>query len=159
MKRLFSSLLAAVLLILLSACGTTVPDAGSGFLSSSTTNGSAVFKIQEDSNVPSTSDFNFETKTVMLNSGYEMPVYGIGTYSLLDDVCVESVSEALRQGVRLVDTAYIYHNEESVGKAVRESGIPRDDIFVITKLYPSQFADPEAAIFGMVKLPGLSARF
>ncbi len=146
MKRLFSGWLAAALLILLSACGTPGPHAGSGFLSSSTTNESAVFKIQEDSNVSSTTNFNFETKTVMLNSGYEMPIYGIGTYSLLDDVCVESVSEALRQGVRLVDTAYMYHNEESVGKAVRESGIPREEIFVITKLYPSQFADPEAAI-------------
>ena len=81
-------------------------------------------------------EFNFETKTVMLNSGYEMPINGIGTYSLQDETCVDAVSEALRRGVRLIDTAYMYHNEESVGQAVRESGIPREEIFVITKLYP-----------------------
>lgn len=90
--------------------------------------------------------FDFETKTVTLNSGYKMPINGIGTYSLLDEVCVESVSAALRSGVRLIDTAYMYHNEESVGEAVRNSGIPREEVFVTTKLYPSQFADPEAAI-------------
>lgn len=90
--------------------------------------------------------FNFETKTVTLNSGYEMPIYGIGTYSLLDEECVSSVSAALENGVRLIDTAYMYHNEESVGEAVRNSGIPREDIFIITKLYPNQFADAEAAI-------------
>ena len=92
------------------------------------------------------SSFNFDTRTVKLNSGYEMPIYGIGTYSLLDEECVNSVSEALARGVRLIDTAYMYHNEESVGEAVRNSGIPREEIFVTTKLYPNQFANPEAAI-------------
>lgn len=90
--------------------------------------------------------FDFENKTVTLNSGYEMPINGIGTYSLLDEECVNSVSEALSRGVRLIDTAYMYHNEASVGEAVRNSGIPREEIFVTTKLYPSQFSDPEAAI-------------
>lgn len=90
--------------------------------------------------------FNFETKTVLLNSGYEMPIYGIGTYSLTGDTCVESVTAALNNGVRLIDTAYMYHNEESVGEAVRNSGMPREEIFVITKLYPNQYSNPEAAI-------------
>lgn len=90
--------------------------------------------------------FNFDTKTVLLNSGYEMPINGIGTYSLLDEVCVDSVSAALESGVRLIDTAYMYHNEESVGKAIRNSNVPREEIFVITKLYPSQFNAAEAAI-------------
>ncbi len=90
--------------------------------------------------------FHFETKTVRLNSGYEMPIYGIGTYSLTGEVCVDSVTAALDSGVRLIDTAYMYHNEESVGEAVRNSGIPREEIFVITKMYPNQFSDPEAAI-------------
>lgn len=90
--------------------------------------------------------FDFENKTVMLNSGYEMPIYGLGTYSLLDEVCVDSVTAALERGVRLIDTAYMYHNEECVGEAIRNSGIPREEIFVITKLYPSQFDEPEAAI-------------
>lgn len=90
--------------------------------------------------------FNFETRTVTLNSGYEMPIYGIGTYSLLNEECANSVQTALENGVRLIDTAYMYHNEESVGEAVRNSGIPREEIFVITKLYPNQFANAEAAI-------------
>lgn len=50
-------------------------------------------------------------KTVMLNSGYEMPVYGLGTYSLTGETCVDSVTAALNSGVRLIDTAYMYHND------------------------------------------------
>lgn len=90
--------------------------------------------------------FDLEAGTVTLNSGYEMPVNGIGTYSLLDEVCVQAVSEALSRGVRLIDTAYMYHNEESVGEAIRRSGVPREEIFLTTKLYPSQYADAGAAI-------------
>ena len=75
-----------------------------------------------------------------------MPLNGIGTYSLEDDTCVNSVSEALKRGVRLIDTAYMYHNEKEVGEAVRNSGVPREEIFVITKLYPNQFSEPEKAI-------------
>lgn len=90
--------------------------------------------------------FDFDTKTVKLSSGYEMPVNGLGTYSLTDKECVNSVTEALNRGVRLVDTAYMYHNEAQVGEAVRNSDVPREEIFVITKLYPSQFANAEAAI-------------
>lgn len=95
--------------------------------------------------------FDFESKTVLLNSGYSMPINGLGTYSLLDDTCVESVKTALKDGVRLIDTAYMYKNEAEVGQAIRESmeelGIEREDIFVITKLYPGeQYENPEKAI-------------
>ena len=91
--------------------------------------------------------FDFESKRVLLNSGYTMPINGLGTYSLTGDECVDSVKAALESGVRLIDTAYMYHNEAEVGRAIRESGIPREEIFVITKLYPgSQYADPERAI-------------
>lgn len=95
--------------------------------------------------------FDFENKMVLLNSVYYMPINGIGTYSLLDDTCVTSVKEALKDGVRLIDTAYMYHNEKEVGQAVREAmdeyGIAREDIFIITKLYPGeQFNNPEEAI-------------
>lgn len=95
---------------------------------------------------PAVGEFNFETRTVLLNSGYEMPINGLGTYSLHGEVCVSSVTAALNSGVRLFDTAHAYGNEEEVGEAIRNSGIPREEIFVITKLYPDQFADPEAAI-------------
>ena len=90
--------------------------------------------------------FNFNTKTAKLNSGYEIPLNGIGTYSLLNDECYNSVLFALQNGVRLIDTAYIYRNEEEVGKAVKDSKIDRKDIFIITKLYPNQYSDAENAI-------------
>ena len=99
--------------------------------------------------------FNLETGTVMLNSGYPMPLNGLGTYSLTGETCFSSVSAALERGVRLIDTAYMYHNEAEVGRAVRESGIPREEIFVITKLYPSQFSDAEAAIDQALETMGL----
>ena len=95
-------------------------------------------------------EFNFETKTVRLNSGYEMPILGLGTYALEHDTCVNSVKTLLKNGGRLIDTAYMYGNEDAVGQGVREAmeeyGIPREEIFVITKIYPSQFHDPRGAI-------------
>ena len=94
--------------------------------------------------------FDFKDRSVMLNSGYEMPIMGLGTYSLDHDTCVNSVKALLQNGGRLIDTAYMYGNEEAVGEGVRQAmeeyGIPREEIFVITKIYPSQFGDPEAAI-------------
>ncbi len=91
--------------------------------------------------------FDLAAGQVTLNSGYVMPINGLGTYSLTGDECVDSVKAALESGVRLIDTAYMYHNEAEVGRAIRESGVPREEIFVITKLYPgSQYADPEQAI-------------
>ena len=89
---------------------------------------------------------NLETKTVTLNSGYEMPIYGIGTYSLHGEVCKKSLSAAFESGVRLIDTAHAYGNEIEVGEAIRNSKIPREEFFVITKIYPNQFDNPTAAI-------------
>lgn len=91
-------------------------------------------------------DFNFKTKSVILNSGYEMPLNGIGTYSLTGDVAYNSIISALESNVRLIDTAYMYHNEEEIGRAIRDSNVPREEIFVITKIYPSQYDEPEKAI-------------
>ena len=59
--------------------------------------------------------FDFEKKEVMLNSGYEMPILGLGTYSLDHDTCVNSVKTLLQNGGRLIDTAYMYGNEEYQG--------------------------------------------
>lgn len=100
----------------------------------------------QNNTVNNDTSFDFETKTVTLNSGYEMPLNGIGTYSLTGDECYNSIISALNSGVRLIDTAYMYHNEEEIGRAIRDSGVPREEIFVITKIYPSQFDDPENAI-------------
>ena len=95
--------------------------------------------------------FNFEAKTVMLNSGYVMPLNGLGTYSLHGETCVNSIKSALASGVRLIDTASAYGNEEEVGQAIREAmeefGIQREEIFVTTKIYPgSEMANPERSI-------------
>lgn len=89
---------------------------------------------------------NGKAPTVRLSSGYDMPIVGLGTYSLHDNVCVNSVKAALAAGFRKIDTAHMYGNEEEVGQGVRESDIPRGEIFVATKLYPNQFSNPEAAI-------------
>ena len=94
--------------------------------------------------------FDFETRTVLLNSGWTMPIMGLGTYALDHDTCIRSVMALIENGGRLIDTAYMYGNEEAVGEGVRramdEYRVPREDIFVITKIYPNQFSDPEAAI-------------
>ena len=99
--------------------------------------------------------FNFNTKRVKLNSGYEIPLNGIGTYSLLNDECYNSILFALQNGVRLIDTAYIYRNEKEVGRAIKDSKVDRKDIFIITKLYPNQYSDAENAINEALKKLGV----
>lgn len=150
MRKLTAVILLSVSALGLSACGKanqSTPPVTQSTMPESKTECSET-SIPTDTEHASANDisFNFETKTVTLNSGYEMPIYGIGTYSLLNEECVNSVATALENGARLIDTAYMYHNEESVGEAVRNSGIPREEIFVTTKLYPDQFANAKAAI-------------
>lgn len=75
-------------------------------------------------------------QSVTLRNGVEMPVLGYGTFQITDPaVCEKCVSDALKLGYRLFDTAASYQNETAVGKAVRSSGIPRKDLFVTTKLW------------------------
>ena len=95
--------------------------------------------------------FDFDTRTIMLNSGYALPLNGLGTYSLHGEECVSSARAAIDAGVRLFDTASAYGNEEEVGQAVRaaidEGVVTREELFVTTKIYPgSEMADPEPAI-------------
>ncbi|NOK18631.1 aldo/keto reductase [Corallococcus carmarthensis] len=72
----------------------------------------------------------------VLNNGVKMPLLGFGVYQVRDLAeCERSVEEALRVGYRLIDTAAAYQNEEAVGNAIRRSGVPRDEIFVTTKLW------------------------
>ena len=75
-------------------------------------------------------------QTVTLNNGVEMPILGFGVYQIDDeDVCEESVYNALMEGYRLIDTAAVYENEEAVGRAIKRSGVPREEIFITTKLW------------------------
>ena len=75
-------------------------------------------------------------QTVILNNGVEMPFIGFGVFQVTDaDECVRSVYEAIRTGYRLIDTAASYGNEVEVGKAIKRSGIAREELFVTTKLW------------------------
>ena len=94
--------------------------------------------------------FDLDKGKVTLNSGYTMPAAGLGIYALDHDTCVRAIGVLLQNGGRMMDTASLYKNEEAVGEGVRlgmeRYAIPREDIFVITKLYPDQYGEPEAAI-------------
>ncbi len=75
-------------------------------------------------------------QTTVLNNGVEMPLLGFGVYQITDaEACEQAVCDALRTGYRLIDTAAAYLNEEAVGKAIRRSGVPREELFVTTKLW------------------------
>lgn len=79
---------------------------------------------------------------VVLNNGVEMPILGFGVFQI-DDLaeCEKSVLEAIETGYRLIDTAASYGNEEAVGKAIKKSGVPREEIFVTTKLWLADAGD------------------
>lgn len=75
---------------------------------------------------------------VTLNNGVKMPVLGFGVYQINDlKECEKIVSEAIKTGYRLIDTAQAYGNEEAVGTAVKNSGLPREDFFIVTKIWIS----------------------
>lgn len=102
--------------------------------------------------------FDFGTKRVRLPSGFSMPIIGLGTYALSSAEVAVSVAAHTAAGGRLIDTAYMYRNEAAVGRAVRravEAGVPREELFVITKLYPSQFDHAETAIREALERIGL----
>ena len=73
--------------------------------------------------------------TVTLNNGVEMPILGFGVYQIPPEETEQAVATALEVGYRHIDTAASYGNEEAVGRAVRSSGIPRDELFITTKLW------------------------
>ncbi len=111
-------------------------------------------KPQED-----TSGFDLEKRTVMLNNGIEMPILGIGTYTLSDSQAENSVYWALRDGYRLIDTARIYGNETGVGRgikrAINEGLVTREEIFVTTKMWTSDYGNGAAAIDASLNRLGL----
>ena len=76
---------------------------------------------------------------ITLNNGVKCPAAGIGTFMLSPEEAENSVREALKMGYRLVDTANAYVNERAVGRGMRESGVAREEIFLSTKLWPSEY--------------------
>jgi len=84
-------------------------------------------------------------KNVKLYNGVEMPVLGYGVYQVTPEECERCVSDALSVGYRSIDTAQAYFNEQNVGNAVRKSGIPREEIFLTTKVWISNAGEEKAA--------------
>jgi 2,5-diketo-D-gluconate reductase A len=74
-------------------------------------------------------------KNVTLNNGVQMPILGFGVFQIPDDQTEQAVSDALAAGYRSLDTAASYQNEEAVGRAIAKSGIPREELFITTKLW------------------------
>ena len=83
-------------------------------------------------------------KTVTLNNGVRMPHIGYGVYQVSPSECERCVSDALRVGYRMIDTAQAYHNEEGVGAAVKKSGIARDELFLVSKVWISNYGFDKA---------------
>lgn len=83
-------------------------------------------------------------KTFELNNGVKIPKIGIGTFMMQPDDAQMAVEEALKDGYRLVDTANAYMNEKAVGRALKNSGIKREEIFVSSKLWPTVYEDENA---------------
>lgn len=81
---------------------------------------------------------------VILNNGVEMPIIGYGVYQVSPDECERCVSDALEAGYRMIDTAQAYHNEEGVGAAVKKSGIPREELFLVSKIWISNYGYEKA---------------
>ena len=80
-----------------------------------------------------------------LNNGYAIPPLGNGVFMIPDhEECKNSVKAALEAGYRLIDTAQLYKNEKAVGEAIKESGIPREDIFLTTKIWPTNYGYEKA---------------
>lgn len=83
-------------------------------------------------------------KTATLNNGVEMPIIGYGVFQISPAECERCVSDALSVGYRMIDTAQAYHNEEGVGAAVKKSGIPREELFLVSKVWISNYGYEKA---------------
>ncbi|HOO48512.1 MAG TPA: aldo/keto reductase [Saccharofermentans sp.] len=82
---------------------------------------------------------------IILNNGVKMPMIGIGTYQRVvdEDLCEQSIVDAIQAGYRLIDTAWYYMNEEAVGRAIKRCGVDRSELFVTTKVWFTQFEEED----------------
>ncbi len=102
---------------------------------------------------------NLSVPGLTLNNGVVMPQLGIGTFMLAEgDVSKTAVLTALKKGYRHIDTAHAYANERSVGQAVKESGVPREEIWITSKLWPNEYGEGKTlpAIDKMLKRLGVN---
>lgn len=162
MKKTISILCVVLMSVLFTACN------GEGNMQSSepVSITSPVEESVQDKNestgvnsVAATSEFELEKGTVILNEGIEMPILGIGTFALSDREAEESVYWALRDGYRLIDTARIYGDEAGVGRGIRraidEGIVTREEIFVTTKMWTSDYNNGNVAINASLERLGL----
>lgn len=163
MKKTLSILLALLLTGMLAACGNDI------------TNDSVLETAPPESQMEETTtseaepptaelistepEFDLDAGTVTLNNGVSMPILGIGTFALSDSEAEESVYWALQYGYRLIDTARIYGDEAGVGRAIRraidEGLVTREEIFVTTKMWTSDYDNGDAAINASLERLGL----
>jgi 2,5-diketo-D-gluconate reductase A len=80
---------------------------------------------------------------VTLSNGVKMPILGYGVYQVTKEECERCVLDALSVGYRLIDTAQSYFNEEEVGNAIKKSGVPREEIFLTTKVWLEHYGYEE----------------
>ena len=85
-------------------------------------------------------------ETLTLSNGVEMPLLGYGVYLVSPEECERCVSDAISTGYRLIDTAQAYFNEEGVGAAVAKCGVPRNELFIVTKVWISNAGEEKAAL-------------
>lgn len=90
-------------------------------------------------------------KQVMLNNGKEMPTLGIGVFTFTPQEAEEAVCNALKNGYRSIDTANMYMNEKAVGRGMKKSGVTREEIFLTTKLWPTEYDKVSSAIDSTLK--------
>lgn len=164
MKKVFALICTFALAFSLTACENSESSDNSENPVVSTSSESS--STSENSSESETSDisenvgkFDLENGTVLLNSGYTMPILGIGTFTLSNEEAENSVYWALRDGFRLIDTARIYGNEEGVGRGIQraiDEGIcTREEIFVTTKMWTSDYSNGENAIDASLERLGL----
>ena len=161
MKKFLFIFLSVCLALSLVACGTqtgeqtSTPDASPGTQPGTNGTGSTG-NGNKNTDAP---EFDLQKGTVTLNNGIEMPILGIGTFSLSDSDAEESVYWALQDGFRLIDTARIYGNEAGVGRAIRraieEGFVTREEIFVTTKMWTSDYDNGDAAVNASLARLGL----
>ena len=154
MKRITILILSLVLLLLLSACAPEIGSTGT-FDSSEMPHTEYISEPDEADKAGADTNskvneqqmtyekFDFDKKTVRLNSGYEMPIVGLGTWTLSNEEAEESVYQALKAGMRLIDTARYYGNEVGVGRglqrAIDEGFVSREEVFITSKIYGGNY--------------------
>ena len=163
MKKTLSILLALLLTGMLAACGNDITNDSvletappESQMEETTTSEAEPPTAEVISTEP---EFDLDAGTVTLNNGVSMPILGIGTFALSDSEAEESVYWALRDGYRLIDTARIYGDEAGVGRGIRraidEGFVTREEIFVTTKMWTSDYDNGDVAINASLERLGL----